>query len=238
MNMSGQISAICKSVNFHIRNLWRIRKFITREACHHAVRSLVLSRIDYANSCFTDPRKLISNIQWLQRLQNKAARSVLACGRDQSSSHLLCTLLWLQVEDRIKYKNLLYVYKSLDNQAPKYLTDILKLYNASKSTEDSRRRLRSSSDATRLFLPYLVRSVKLGTIRSTCAVHGFGICFRWASEKRRPSRFSKVIWKRITLFPKDWFFLLCVIVYIVCIFPCIYCFVFIVKRCDLLKSAI
>ena len=39
--------AICKSVNFHIRNLWRIRKFITRDTCHHAVRASVLSRIDY-----------------------------------------------------------------------------------------------------------------------------------------------------------------------------------------------
>ena len=50
MSMSGQVSAICKSVNFHIRNLWRIRRFITQDACHHAVRALVLSRIDYANS--------------------------------------------------------------------------------------------------------------------------------------------------------------------------------------------
>ena len=63
---------------------------------------------------------------------------------------MLCTLQWLTVEDRIKYKILLYVYKPLNNQAPEYLTDILKLYNASNSTEDSRRRLRSSSDATRL----------------------------------------------------------------------------------------
>ena len=151
MNMSGQISAICKSVNFHIRNLWRIRKFITREACHHAVRALVLSRIDYANSLLYGAKQI--DLQRLQRLQNKAARLVFACGRDQSSSHLLCTLHWLPVEDRIKYKILLYVYKSLNNQAPKYLAEILKLYNASNSTEGSRRRLRSSSDATRLAIP-------------------------------------------------------------------------------------
>ena len=37
---------------------------------------------------------------------------------------------------------LLYVYKSLNNRAPNYSTDILKLYNASNSNEDSRRRLR------------------------------------------------------------------------------------------------
>ena len=38
--------------------------------------------------------------------------------------------------------------KTLNNQAPNYLTDILKFYNASNSTDDSRRWLRSSSDAT------------------------------------------------------------------------------------------
>ena len=90
MNMSGQISAICKSVNFHIRNLWRIRKFITREACHHTVRALVLSRIDYANSLLYRAKQ--TDLQQLQRLQNKAACLVFACGRDQSLSHLLCTL--------------------------------------------------------------------------------------------------------------------------------------------------
>ena len=42
-----------------------------------------------------------------------------------------------------------------------------------------------------LDLPYLVRSVILGAIRSMCAVLDFGIGFNWASEKRRPSLVSK-----------------------------------------------
>ena len=46
MNMSIHISNLCKTVNFHIRNLWRICHFVTQDACHHAVRVLVLSRID------------------------------------------------------------------------------------------------------------------------------------------------------------------------------------------------
>ena len=52
MNMSSQISPICKSVNFYIRNLWRLKKFITREACHHAVRTLVLSCISIMSTLF------------------------------------------------------------------------------------------------------------------------------------------------------------------------------------------
>ena len=155
--MSGQISAICKSVNFHIRNLWRIRKFITREACHHAVRALVLSRIDYANSLLYGAKQ--TDLQRLQRLQNKAARLVFACGRDQSLSHLLvCHTFYVpftgcQSRTESSTRSCCMFINLLITRLRRYLTDILKLYNASNSTEYSRRRLRSSSDATRLAIP-------------------------------------------------------------------------------------
>ena len=74
MYMSIHISNLCKTVNFHIRNLWRIRRIIIQDACHHAVRALVLSRIDYANSLLFGARE--ADIKWLQQLQNKAARLV------------------------------------------------------------------------------------------------------------------------------------------------------------------
>ena len=87
MSMSEHINSVCKSVNFHIRNLWRIRRFISQEACHHAVRALVLSPIDYANSLLYGAKE--SDLKRLQRLQNKAARLVFSCRQDQSSSKLL-----------------------------------------------------------------------------------------------------------------------------------------------------
>ena len=57
MNMSIHISNLCKTVNFHICNLWQICRFITQDACHHAVRALVLSCIDYANSLLFGARE-------------------------------------------------------------------------------------------------------------------------------------------------------------------------------------
>ena len=44
---------LLKSVIVHLRNLWRSRRFIDTTTCHHAVRALILSRIDYCNSLFT-----------------------------------------------------------------------------------------------------------------------------------------------------------------------------------------
>ena len=95
LSMTSHINSVCKSVNFHIRNLWRIRRFLTQSSCHHAVRSLVLSRIDYANTLLYGVREV--DFKRLQRLQNKAARLVFACGREQHSSDLLRSLHWLPV---------------------------------------------------------------------------------------------------------------------------------------------
>ena len=74
MTMSDHVTAICKSVNFHLWNLSRIRKYITQEACSNAMQALVLSELDYANALVS----YLSNkdIIRLQRLQNRAARII------------------------------------------------------------------------------------------------------------------------------------------------------------------
>ena len=48
--MKDHVSLLCRTVNFHLRNLNRIRSYIDRSTCAHAVRSLILSRLDYGNS--------------------------------------------------------------------------------------------------------------------------------------------------------------------------------------------
>jgi hypothetical protein len=147
LNMSIHISNLCKTVNYHIRNLWRVRRFLTQEACHHAVRALVLSRIDYANSLLYGARE--ADLKRLQRLQNKAARLVFACGRDRCSVDLLNSLHWLPVKERIYFKITLHIYNCISGSAPSYLRDLVTLLSHTVTTE-SRRRLRSSSDITRL----------------------------------------------------------------------------------------
>ena len=142
LTMTNHVNTICKSVNFHIRNIWRIRRFITG---HHVVRGLVLSRLDYANSLLNGAREVDLT---RQRLQNKAARLVMACGRDQSSIDLLRELHWLPVRQRIAFKLLLYVYKAINNLAPSYLSSMTHLQNTGSA--ERRPRLRSSSDSTRL----------------------------------------------------------------------------------------
>ena len=48
---------------------------LTKDACSHAIRSLVLSRLDHSNSLLINVSKM--DIGRLQRIQNRAARIVL-----------------------------------------------------------------------------------------------------------------------------------------------------------------
>ena len=52
MTLSQHVDSLRRSVTFHIRNLWRIRRFIDTESCRAAARALVTSRLDYCNGFF------------------------------------------------------------------------------------------------------------------------------------------------------------------------------------------
>ena len=126
MTMSDQVTAICKSVNFHLWNLSRIRKYITQEACSNAMRALVLSKLDYANALLSYLTN--KDIIRLQHLQNRAALIIFQVPRRHSFSPLLKSLHWLPVDSHIKFKIILYIYKIRNNMTPVYLSNCVKVY--------------------------------------------------------------------------------------------------------------
>ena len=93
-----------------------------------------------------------THIKRLQRLQNKAAHLVFACGWGRCSVKLSNTLHWLQVKDCICFKIMLYVYKCIMNAAPSYLCDLITLFSNTLTVEH-RPRLRFSSDTIKLLVP-------------------------------------------------------------------------------------
>ena len=144
ISLTAHVDSLRKTILFHIRNLWRIRRFIDQETCHHAVRALVISRLDYCNSLFT----VLSakDISRLQRLQNSAARLVYAVDRRTEAAPLLIDLHWLPVKQRIIFKIVLYVFKAFNNLAPSYLSEQFSVYVPARA-------LRSSMDKNRLVVP-------------------------------------------------------------------------------------
>ena len=140
MSLAAHITNLSRSITFHLRNITRIRRFIDKDTRHHAIRSLVLSRLDYCNGLLSSVPK--SHILRLQRLQNWVARIIFIVDRRHESSPLLKGLHWLPVKQRITYN----VYKALNGLAHMYISNCLKLYVP-------KRNLRSSSDCLRLGYP-------------------------------------------------------------------------------------
>ncbi|XP_072022312.1 uncharacterized protein [Amphiura filiformis] len=144
MTLSSHVNFLRRSINFQLRNLWRIRQFIDQNTCHLAVLALISSRLDYCNGLFNS--LFGKDLTRLQRLQNNAARLVFAVGRRTEASNLLETLHWLPVRQRVLFKILLYVYKSMQQLSPNYISDYFTVYVPPRT-------LRSSSDTNRLAIP-------------------------------------------------------------------------------------
>ena len=126
MNMAAHVSKAVKSANYHLRNIGRIRKYLTAESTKGAVISLVTSRFDYCNGLLCGmPEELICK---LQRVQNNAARVITLTKKYDHITPVLKELHWLPVRKRIEFKILLLAYKCLHGTAPSYLREMLKEY--------------------------------------------------------------------------------------------------------------
>ena len=108
-----------------------------------------------SNRALTNLSTCISKINtWMvqNRLQLNQNKTEFAWARGIfSSAHLLRSLHWLPVKERIMFKIILFVYTFFQRQSPSYISENLTMYNT--DGPGGRRGLRSSSDVTRLVAP-------------------------------------------------------------------------------------
>ena len=123
MKMSDHVTQLSRSLNFQIRNLNRIRRFLDFNSCHNAIRSLILSRLDYCNALLNGISQ--KDLSRLQRIQNRCARLVFRKPKFTHSNPLLKELHWLPVAQRIQFRTLVHTFKSLNNLSPHYITQLL-----------------------------------------------------------------------------------------------------------------
>ena len=135
LNFERHITDICKSCYFNIRNIYRIRKFLSIEHTKILVNAFVTSRLDNCNSLLYGlPCGLLHK---LQLVQNCAARLILGGGKYEHITSLLRELHWLPVEHRINFKLLLITFKALNNLAPSYVSNLLHLYTPNRLLRSS-----------------------------------------------------------------------------------------------------
>ncbi len=118
-------------------------KYIFFEILSINISSPVLSRLDYCNALLAGLPAC--NIKPLQLIQNAAARVVFNEPKKAHVTPLFIRLHWLPIAARIKFKVLMFAYKTTTGTAPIYLNSLVQTYAPSRS-------LRSASER-RLVVP-------------------------------------------------------------------------------------
>ena len=117
-NFKQQISKTCRCCFYHIRDLRRIRRFISLSVAKTIATALITTRLDYCNSLLYHTAN--KDITKLQRVQNCLARVVTRSPRFSRSVPLLKSLHWLPVHYRIIFKICTIAYQALSSTQPAY----------------------------------------------------------------------------------------------------------------------
>ena len=108
LSFRPHMDSIIKACNFHIRNLYMIRKFVTRKNLISLVHSLVISKVDYCNSLFIGLPNV--TLKRVQSVLNKAARLIFNLPPMTPTTSSLIELHWLPIKARVEFEICLITY--------------------------------------------------------------------------------------------------------------------------------
>lgn len=130
-----QINSVVKSCFFNLRLVAKMKPFLSFRDLEIVIHALVFSRLDYCNSLYIGVSQ--KELSRLQMVQNSAARLLTGTRKQVHITPILFSLKWLPVKFRIEYKLLLFVFKSLNGLAPKYLETIVNRYSSVRPLRSS-----------------------------------------------------------------------------------------------------
>ncbi len=131
LTFSDHIAKTARSCRFALFNIKKIRPFLSEHASQLLDQALVLSRLDYCNALLTGLPA--SSIKPLQLIQNAAATYIFNEPKRMHVTLLFINLHWLPIAARIKFKALMFAYKTTSGSAPLYLNSVLQTYVPSRS---------------------------------------------------------------------------------------------------------
>ena len=134
-SFSEHVKRTCNACFLQMRDLRRIRSYLTPEVAVLAANALVNSRLDYCNSLFRGLSCF--NLHKLQSIQNTLARIVTNHRKYAHVTPILKQLHWLPIKYRCMFKIATLVYKFLHSGSPFYFQPFLSLSSCSYSTRRS-----------------------------------------------------------------------------------------------------
>ena len=125
MIVEWPINRPCSSAFYHLYNMRRIKKYLSRPVTESLVHAFITSRVDYCNSLLYGLPN--SHVMKLQRIQNAAAGGWFC-----HVTLLLFNLHWLPISYCIMFKILFLTFQCLYGQAPTYLIDLITIKKQSR----------------------------------------------------------------------------------------------------------
>ncbi len=125
LNFSDHITKTARSCRFALYNIKKIRPFLSEHATQLLVQALVLSRLDYCNALLEELPD--SSIKPLQLIQNAAVRLIFNEPKRTHVTPLFIHLHWLPIAVRIKFKALMFGYRTSSGSKPLYLNPLLQI---------------------------------------------------------------------------------------------------------------
>ena len=147
---SSQVASVCRQCFVALRNIWRIRRHLSKKCAVMVANALVSSKLDYCNSLF---RSLgVKDVHKLQCIQNSLARIVVNPACFKGIFHITPVskdLHWLPIKFRCIFKTLTLVHKFVHTGLPHYFAPHLRPYTSARDTR------RSDPSKLLLYLPPL-----------------------------------------------------------------------------------
>ena len=135
LKFTEHVNKISKSASYAIRNIGKIRKYLTQADCERLVHAYFTSKLDSCNSILYG---LSGNeLDKLQRIQITVARMVTRSKKFESITPVLRKLHWLPIRARIHFKLLVITFKAIHGQAPAYIRELLSQHCPSRNLRSS-----------------------------------------------------------------------------------------------------
>ena len=132
---TNHLNSNIKSYFISLRDLHRIKRFLSIDKSVVIANPLASSHLDYCDSLF---RSLSSrNATRLQYIQNALARFVTGASKFTHITSSIKTLHWLPIRQQIIFKTLVLVNKYLTTGQPKHVAPYLSLYKSAVNTRCS-----------------------------------------------------------------------------------------------------
>ncbi|XP_071239453.1 uncharacterized protein [Salvelinus alpinus] len=145
-------TTVSRTAFFHLRNIAKIRNFLSKNDAEKCIHAFVTSRLDYCNALLSDyPDKALNK---LQLVLNIAARILTRTKQFDHITPVLASLPWLPIKASADFKVLLLTYKTLHGLAPTYLSNLVLPYIPTRTLR--------SQDAGLLIVPRISKQTAGG----------------------------------------------------------------------------